>query len=93
MKSGHSYSSANGLQLNTTPMIISAALLGAAGIIGIAGMIVGGATLISATQKWINDQDVPPSELMKHKWHQTKAATAAGASAWQHHDGMHRAHA
>jgi len=92
MKPGHSYSS-SAFQLNTTPMIISGALLGAAGLLGLAGMIVGGVTLISAAQQWINDQDVPPSELMKHKWHQTKAATAAGASAWQHHNGMHRAHA
>jgi hypothetical protein len=92
MRTGHNYS-ASQFQVNSTPMIISGALLGAAGLIGLAGLIVGGVTLMTAAQQWIQQQEVPPSELVKHKWNQTKAATAAGASAWQHHNGVHRAHA
>jgi hypothetical protein len=93
MNNGQSYSS-SGFKLNATPMVVGAALFGAGGLIVITGMIVGGTALFSATRQWFQELEVPPSEVVKHKWGQTKAATTAGASAWQqHHNGMHRAHA
>jgi len=92
MKNGQSYSS-SGFQVSSTPMIISGALIGAGGLMGLTGLIVGGATLWTATRQWIRELDVPPGEAVKQKWGQTKAATVAGASAWQHHNGVHRAHA
>jgi hypothetical protein len=92
MNTGQSYSS-NGFQLNATPMIIGVALVGAGALIGITGMIIGGTALFGSTRKWFKELEVPPSEVVKHKWGQTKAATTAGASAWQqHHNGVHRAH-
>jgi ribulose 1,5-bisphosphate synthetase/thiazole synthase len=74
-------------------MIAGAMMIGAGGLIWLAGMIISGSAVISAGRQWLRDLDVPPSEVVKDKWHQTKAATAAGSAAWQQHDGMHRAHA
>jgi hypothetical protein len=83
----------SGFELNATPMIVGAALVGAGSLIGLTGLIVGGTALFSATRKWFQELEVPPGEVVKQKWSQTKAATAAGASAWQHHNGVHRTHA
>jgi hypothetical protein len=85
------------VQLNTTPMIVGVALVAAGGLIGLAGVIIGGSALLSATRKWLGELEVPPSEVVKHKWDQTKAATTAGATAWHqhHHNGVpsgHHAH-
>jgi len=74
--------------IDSTPMIVGACLIGAAAIIGVTGMIVGGTAIISATRQWFNELEVPPSEVVKQKLSQTKAATAAGASAWQRHNAM-----
>ena len=90
MKNDRGYSS---FQINTTPMIVGAALIGAGGLIGLSGMIVGGTAMMSATRKWFRELEVPPSEVVKHKWGQTKAATTSAASAWQHHNGMQKTHA
>ena len=81
--------SSGSFQLNSTPMIVGAALIGAGTMIGLAGLIVGGTAMISATRKWLRELEVPPSEVVKQKLNQTKAATMAGASAWQHHNGVH----
>lgn len=90
MKNARGYSS---FDVNTTPIIVGVALVGAGMLMGITGILVGGTALASATRKWVGELEVPPSEVVKHKWHQTKAATTAGASAWQQHNGMQKAHA
>lgn len=92
MKNAQSSSPA-GFQLNATPMIVGAALVGAGVLIGMTGLIVGGTALFSASRKWFQELEVPPQEVVKQKWNQTKAATSAGASAWQHHNGIQRSHA
>jgi hypothetical protein len=38
---------------------------------------------MSATRQWINEMEVPPSELARLKWTKARAAMAAGATAWQ----------
>ena len=88
-------SSMSSFQLNGTPMIVGAALIGAGAIIGFTGMIVGTSAIVSATRQWLRELDVPPTEVVKQKLNQTKAATVAGASAWQQHhqNGVQRAHA
>jgi hypothetical protein len=90
MKNARGYSS---FQINTTPIVVGAALIGAGMLMGACGMLVSGTALASATRKWFRELEVPPSEVVKHKWNQTKAATTAGASAWQHDNGMQKAHA
>ena len=92
MNNGNSYQT-GGFRLNSTPMIIGACLIGAGSMIGIAGMIVGGAAMMSAARQWFREQEVPPSEVVKQKFGQATAATAAGANAWKQHNTMQRANA
>jgi hypothetical protein len=80
-------------QLNSAPMVVGAVLIGVGGLIGMSGLIVGSTALMSATRRWFRELEVPPSEAVKHKLGQTKAATVAGATAWQHHNGVQPAHA
>jgi len=62
-------------------------MVGAGTLIVLAGLAVGSGHLVSATRRWVNEMEVPPSELAKLKWAQTRAAVSAGASAgasaWQ----------
>jgi hypothetical protein len=73
----------NGPQFRTAPLITSAAMVGAGTLIALAGLAIGGGHLLSATRQWINEMEVPPSELARLKWTQARAAMAAGAAAWQ----------
>jgi hypothetical protein len=34
-------------------------------------------------RQWVRQLDQPPSEMAKQKWNQARAATQAGAKAWQ----------
>jgi hypothetical protein len=70
-------------QLEAKPLIIGAVLLGAGAMAALAGLVVGGSHLVSATRKWIQDMEVPPSEVAKAKWAQARAAASAGATAWR----------
>jgi len=92
MKTGQTYSS-TAFQLNKTPMITGAVLVCAGGLIGLMGMLVSGTAMASACRQWFRELEMTPSDAAKHKWSQTKAASAAGAAAWQQHDGMQRTHA
>jgi hypothetical protein len=80
-------------QVNSAPVVVGAVLIGVGGLIGISGVIVGGTALMSAARRWFRELEVPPSEAVKHKLGQTRAATVAGATAWHHHNGMQPAHA
>ena len=81
MSNGENRSS--GPQFQTAPLIISAAMVGVGTMIVLVGLAVGGGHLLSATRRWVNEMEVPPSELAKIKWTQAKAAMSAGAQAWQ----------
>jgi hypothetical protein len=85
----NSHSSLAGFQMNTTQAMVGAVLVGAGCVVGMAGAIIGGQALISAMGRWFHELDVPPHEVVKHKWSQTKAATHAGAQAWHSANGMH----
>ena len=58
-------------------------MVGTGTVIVLAGLAVGGAHLLAATRRWVNEMEVPPSELAKMKWGQARAAMSAGAQAWQ----------
>lgn len=92
MNNGQSYPPGP-VQVHKAPIILGAVMFGAGGLIGIIGMLVSGTALASATRQWFRELEMPPSEVVKQKWGQTKAATHAGTAAWQQHDGMHRTHA
>jgi hypothetical protein len=71
-------------EVDTRPLAVGAALLGAGAVIGLAGLVVAGVALSAATRRWIAQLEVPPSELARQKWAQARAATAAGAAAGAH---------
>lgn len=81
-------SSGTGFSMTSTPMVVSAVLFGAGALFGLTGMILGTTTMMSAARKWFRELDVPPSEVIKQRWAQTKAASMAGAQAWHASNGM-----
>ncbi len=65
-------------------MVLTGAVLTAVGsLLGLAGMAIGGAALASATRRWVNARETPPSELARQQWAKARAATVAGAHAWR----------
>ena len=73
----------NGPEFRTAPLITSATMVGVGTLIALTGLAFGFQHLVSATRQWVNEMEVPPSELARLKWTQARAAMAAGASAWQ----------
>jgi hypothetical protein len=78
----------NGPQFRTAPLITSAVMVGTGTLIVLTGLAVGSGHLLSATRQWINEMEVPPSELARLKWTQARAAMTAGAAAWQNGAGQ-----
>jgi hypothetical protein len=94
MRTGQTNSSSlSTFQVNRASIIAGGMLIGAGGLIALIGVIVSGSALASAGRQWIRDQEVPPGEVLKHTWDQTKAAASAGSAAWQQHNGIHSARA
>jgi hypothetical protein len=73
----------NGSQFLAAPLIASAVMVGVGTLIALAGLAVGGGYLAAVTRRRVMEMEVPPSELARIRWAQTKAAVTAGASAWQ----------
>jgi hypothetical protein len=70
-------------RMNSRPLLVGGALMGLAGVIGMAGLAVAGTALAMAARDWANRQEVPPTEMARQHWHRAKAGVAAGASAWR----------
>jgi hypothetical protein len=73
---------------NSKALIAGFALVATGGLISLCGIGIGGTAAITAFRRWLTAQEEAPSALVKRKVAQAKAATTAGASAWQ--DGMSR---
>lgn len=71
---------------NSKAMIVGVALVATGGLISLCGMAISGTAMATAVRRWLMAQQEPPSAIVKRKIAQVKAATTAGASAWQ--DGM-----
>jgi hypothetical protein len=67
-------------------MIVGMALVATGGLISLCGIAISGTAMAAAIRRWVLSQQEPPSAIVKRKIAQAKAATAAGANAWQ--DGM-----
>ena len=74
--------SQGGIQLNRRLVIGGGVLIGIGGLLGFTGVLLLSSAVVSATRRWMNQLEQPPSELAKLKWRQARAATTAGAKAW-----------
>ena len=61
----------------------AAGLFGIGAALGLIGAAVSGSAVYGAIRRKVREMEVPPRELAKQKWTQTKAATVAGIGAWQ----------
>lgn len=77
-----------GPQVNSRSMLAGGALIAAGGLMALAGLTISGTAMAVAIRRWVREMEEPPADLARRKWEQAKAATAAGASAWQ--DGTQR---
>lgn len=64
-------------------MIVGIALVVAGGLISICGVVISSTVLATSARRWVLAQQEPPSAIVRRKVAQVKAATAAGADAWQ----------
>jgi hypothetical protein len=67
----------------STAFVAGAALLGGAGVLGLAGLGLTTAALVAAVRVRMNRMPVPPRDLARHTLRQTRAATTAGRNAWR----------
>lgn len=88
---GDGESRTKGPRFRMAPLITSAVIVGTGTLVALTGLAVGAGHLLSATRQWINEMEVPPSELAKLRWTQARAAMTAGAAAWQNGAQSHRA--
>jgi len=68
---------------NSKAMIVGFALVATGGLVGACGMMITGTAMYNAFRSWLQAQEEPPSAVMRRKISQARAATQAGASAWQ----------
>lgn len=68
---------------NSKALVVGFALVATGGLISLCGMGISGTAMFNAIRRWVKAQQEPPSAIMKRKLAQAKAATTAGASAWQ----------
>jgi hypothetical protein len=71
------------IQLNRNLLVGGGVLVALGGLLGFTGMALVSSALISATRRWMDQLERPPSEIARRRWEQTKAAAAAGAAAWR----------
>ncbi len=69
--------------LDRGTLIAAAALVVAGSVLGVIGLALGGVAVVVAGQRWYRRADLPPQQLARLKWEQTKAAAGAGAGAWR----------
>ena len=67
-----------GFALQTGPRLAGAVLIGVGSLLGVAGVAIAGATLTAAARRYVNNMELPPSELARQ--HLAKARAAASAS-------------
>jgi len=72
-----------GPQFRTATLITSAAMVGGGSIIALADLALGAGHMMRSTRRWVDEMDVPVSQLARAKFGQARAAMSAGAQAWQ----------
>jgi hypothetical protein len=64
-------------------LVAGGVLAGIGGLLGCVGALLVSSALVSASRRWVQQLDPPPSTMAKVKWQQARAATTAGARAWR----------
>jgi hypothetical protein len=64
-------------------LVAGGVLAGIGGLLGCVGALLVSSALVSASRRWVQQLDTPPSAMAKVKWQQARAATTAGARAWR----------
>jgi hypothetical protein len=72
-----------GVQVNQGLVIGGTVLIGLGGVLGFAGVMLLSAAVVSATRRWLQQLEHPPTETAKLRLQQLRAATSAGAEAWR----------
>jgi hypothetical protein len=72
-----------GLGVNSGALVTGIVLAGVGSLLGLAGLVVSGATLVAAVRRRVSRMDVPPNQLAKQHLARAKAAATAGATAWR----------
>ncbi len=72
-----------GIELKTGPLLAGAVMVGVGSLLGLAGLAISGATLAAAARRYVNNMDVPPSQLAKQQLAKARAAASAGTEAWR----------
>src|SRR5215475_15827840 len=88
MRSNQKSASAIAIEHHTPSMIAGATMIGAACIIGLCGVITGGTAMFAAIRHYLQEADMSPAEMVRHRLDQSKAAAAATANAWQQYNGV-----
>jgi hypothetical protein len=70
-------------ELNTRQAMVGALLMGAGGLVGVAGAALAAAAFAAAFRRRLRQADVPASVLARQNWARMKTATAAGVGAWR----------
>jgi hypothetical protein len=72
-----------GIRPNRGLLVGGGVLVGVGGLLALSGALLVGTALVSASRRWMRALEQPPSEIAKIKLRQARAATSAGAKAWQ----------
>jgi hypothetical protein len=75
--------SQGGVQVNQGLVVGGAVMIGLGGLLGFAGMMLLSTAVVSATRRWLQQLEHPPTETAKLRLQQLRAATSAGAEAWR----------
>lgn len=87
MRSNQKSVSAIAIEHHKPSMIAGAVMMGAGILVALCGMITGGTAMFAAMRHWLQESEMTPAEMIRHRLDQGKAAAAASASAWQQHNG------
>ncbi|MCZ4118753.1 hypothetical protein [Streptomyces sp. H39-S7] len=78
---------AYGIDVDTRMLAVGVAVTGVAAVLGLAGTVMIGVTLLNAGRGFVRRMEVAPAELAARAFRQAKvasqAATHAGADAWR----------
>jgi len=64
-------------------LITAATLMGVASVAGLAGFTLGTVALVAGLRRRIERMEVPPGQIARQRWAQTRTAVAAGVRAWR----------